>query len=126
MTDPIRTDTGSIAIRATASSDGTLTTIEIFGPLTQATRELFKRLVLEEVAEARTRTAFRHVRLDFAHCTDLDIMGVGCLALVAKRMREQGAIVHAGGLKAGDDLRKLFELTKLDQVIAIEPEPAHG
>lgn len=128
MGDPIRTETGTIAIVTDRTAADNLTTLSILGPLTQATRDLFKRLVLEELLESRLNVTTPMVqikfRLDFTHCTDLDTMGIGALVTVAKRIREAGGLVHATGLSG--DIGELFRLTKLDQVIAIEPVVANG
>lgn len=116
----LRSDPATIAVNAERSVAGDLTRIVIHGPLTQQTRDEFKARMLEELVTAQadaSSPAFKF-RIDFTHCPDIDTTGIGVLVSVAKKIREAGGHVHAAGLN--EDLAKLFELTKLDQVIGIE------
>ncbi len=115
-------ETGAIAIQVERSVSGDLTRLGVCGELTQQTRDRFKQLVVDEIAESRARhdptSGVMKFRFDFALCQNVDSAGLGVLVLMAKRIRDAGGMLHAAGLN--EDLGKLFKLTKLDQVIAVE------
>ncbi len=59
----------------------------------------------------------RRFVLDFADTGYIDSSGLGALVSIAKKVREEGGDLRLAGLN--EDLRSLFELTKLDTLFAI-------
>ena len=55
--------------------------------------------------------------IDFAQTGYIDSSGLGVLVSLAKKVREQGGDLRLAGLN--DDLRTLFELTKLDTLFTL-------
>jgi anti-sigma B factor antagonist len=55
--------------------------------------------------------------IDFAQTGYIDSSGLGVLLSLAKKVREQGGDLRLAGLN--DDLRTLFELTKLDTLFTL-------
>ena len=60
--------------------------------------------------------------LDFTPTAYIDSSGLGALVSISKRVREAGGDLRLAGLN--EDLRSLFELTKLDTLFAISDTPA--
>ena len=84
------------------------------GRLTAADAPELKSVLADLVAAGRTK-----VVVDLEETTFLDSSGLGALVTIAKRVREAGGQIRLAGLN--DDLRSLFELTKLDTLFAIYP-----
>ena len=59
----------------------------------------------------------RRFIIDFARTGYIDSSGLGALVSISKKVREQGGELRLSGLN--EDLRSLFELTKLDTLFAI-------
>lgn len=59
----------------------------------------------------------RRFVIDFSRTGYIDSSGLGALVTISKQVREQGGELRIAGLN--DDLRALFELTKLDTLFAI-------
>lgn len=55
--------------------------------------------------------------IDFSDTGYIDSSGLGALVTIAKKVREAGGDLKLAGLN--DDLRTLFELTKLDTLFTI-------
>jgi len=55
--------------------------------------------------------------IDFSKTGYIDSSGLGALVSISKKIREQGGELRLSGLN--EDLRSLFELTKLDTLFAI-------
>lgn len=70
----------------------------------------------ERVAEAVDFGA-RKVLVDFTATGYIDSSGLGALVSLAKKLREAGGELRLAGLN--EDLRTLFELTKLDTLFDI-------
>ena len=91
---------------------GDIVIVEIEGQLIVSNRQELKQRVLDE-AEAGARK----VVVDFAGTGYIDSAGLGVLVSLAKRLRELGGDIRLANLN--DDLRTLFELTKLDTLFQI-------
>lgn len=63
----------------------------------------------------------RKFLIDFSKTGYIDSSGLGVLVSLSKRIREQGGDLKLAGLN--DDLRSLFELTKLDTLFAVVDSP---
>ena len=59
--------------------------------------------------------------IDFSQTGYIDSSGLGALVSISKRVREQRRELRLRGLN--EDLRSLFELTKLDTLFAIADTP---
>jgi len=59
----------------------------------------------------------RKFLVDFSKAGYIDSSGLGALVSISKKVREQGGELRLSGLN--EDLRSLFELTKLDTLFAI-------
>lgn len=63
----------------------------------------------------------RRFLIDFAQTGYIDSSGLGALVGLARKVREEGGDLRLSGLN--EDLRSLFELTKLDTLFAISETP---
>jgi len=63
----------------------------------------------------------RRFLIDFAQTGYIDSSGLGALVTLARKIREDGGDLRLSGLN--EDLRSLFELTKLDTLFAISETP---
>jgi anti-sigma B factor antagonist len=63
----------------------------------------------------------RRFLIDFAQTGYIDSSGLGALVALARKVREEGGNLRLSGLN--EDLRSLFELTKLDTLFAISDTP---
>jgi anti-sigma B factor antagonist len=63
----------------------------------------------------------RRFLIDFAQTGYIDSSGLGALVLLGRKVREEGGDLRLSGLN--EDLRSLFELTKLDTLFAISETP---
>ena len=70
----------------------------------------------ERVAEA-VDFGSRKILVDFTSTGYIDSSGLGALVSLAKKLRETGGELRLAGLN--EDLRTLFELTKLDALFNI-------
>ena len=94
--------------------NGEVTLVEVEGQLIVGNRQELKQQVLD-----RLEGGDRKFVIDFANTGYIDSSGLGALVTIAKRVREAGGQIRLAGLN--DDLRSLFELTKLDTLFAIYP-----
>jgi len=101
------------------SRDGDVVIVEIEGQLIVSNRQELKQRVLDE-AEGGARK----VLIDFARTGYIDSAGLGVLVSLAKRLRELGGDIRLANLN--DDLRTLFELTKLDTLFQIADTREHA
>ena len=62
--------------------------------------------------------------IDFANTGYIDSSGLGVLVSLSKKIREQGGELRLAGLN--EDLRTLFELTKLDTLFKISDSRAEA
>jgi anti-sigma B factor antagonist len=72
---------------------------------------------LKDLVQAALERGERRLLIDFSRTGYIDSSGLGALVSISKRIREVGAELRLSGLN--DDLRSLFELTKLDTLFAI-------
>ena len=86
--------------------------VDVEGQLVVTNRQDFKQAILDEV-ELGART----VVLDFTQSGYIDSSGLGALVSLSKRVRDAGGDVRLTGLN--EDLRRLFELTRLDQLFPL-------
>jgi anti-sigma B factor antagonist len=92
-------------------SDG-ITIIDVKGQLIVGNRQELKQKVLDEL-----ETGSRRFLVDFAGTGYIDSSGLGVLVSLSKKIREQGGELRLANLN--EDLRTLFELTKLDSLFHI-------
>jgi anti-sigma B factor antagonist len=91
--------------KVVAKDDVTL--IEVGGQLIVGNRQLLKEQVLDQLERGD-----RKFILDFSKTDYIDSSGLGVLVTLSKKIREQGGQLSLVSLS--EDLRTLFELTKLD------------
>ena len=91
--------------KVVAKDDVTL--IEVGGQLIVGNRQLLKEQVLDQLERGD-----REFIVDFSKTDYIDSSGLGVLVTLSKKIREQGGQLSLVGLS--EDLRTLFELTKLD------------
>ena len=94
-----------MGFKVVAKDDATL--IEVGGQLIVGNRQLLKEQVLDQLERGD-----RKFILDFSKTDYIDSSGLGVLVTLSKKIREQGGQLSLVGLS--EDLRTLFELTKLD------------
>lgn len=94
------------------SKQGDVTVIDVEGQLIVGNRQELKQKVLDEL-EAGSRKFL----IDFSGTGYIDSSGLGVLVSLSKKIREQGGELRLANLN--DDLRTLFELTKLDTLFHI-------
>lgn len=104
-----------MALRESRQANGVLV-VHVDGQLVITNRAELKDLVQERLAAGD-----RRVVLDFTQTPYIDSSGLGALVTIAKRIRDEGGDVRLAGLN--DDLRQLFELTKLDTLFSISATP---
>jgi anti-sigma B factor antagonist len=99
---------------------GDTVVVDVEGQLVVGNRQELKQAVLEEVERGE-----RKFVVDFSRTGYIDSAGLGILVSVSKKVRESGGELRLANLN--DDLRTLFELTKLDVLFQfVEPEGSVG
>jgi len=63
----------------------------------------------------------RKFLIDFSRTGYIDSSGLGVLVSLSKKIRDEGGDLRLAGLN--EDLKTLFELTKLDTLFAITDSP---
>ncbi len=96
----------------TIAKSGDITLVEVEGQLIVGNRQELKQRVLEELEHGE-----RQFLIDFARTGYIDSSGLGVLVSLSKKIREIGGELRLANLN--DDLRTLFELTKLDTLFQI-------
>ena len=104
-----------MALRETRRDNGVLV-VHVDGQLV-----ITNRAELKDLLQQRLASGDRRFVLDFTQTPYIDSSGLGALVTIAKRVREDGGDVRLAGLN--DDLRQLFELTKLDTLFSISGTP---
>jgi anti-sigma B factor antagonist len=94
------------------SKSGDVTLIEVEGQLIVGNRQELKQQVLDQLEDGDQKFV-----IDFANTGYIDSSGLGVLVSLSKKIREQGGELRLSSLN--DDLRTLFELTKLDTLFRI-------
>lgn len=93
-----------------------VTVVRVDGQLIVGNRQELKELIQTAVDRGE-----RRILVDFSRTGYIDSSGLGALVSVSKRVREVGGELRLSGLN--EDLRSLFELTKLDTLFAIADTP---
>ena len=86
--------------------------VDVEGQLIVGNRHELKQKVLEELEKGE-----RKFIVDFEKTGYIDSSGLGVLVSLSKKIREQGGELRLANLN--EDLRTLFELTKLDTLFHI-------
>lgn len=86
--------------------------VSVDGQLIVANRNELKDKVLKALEAGESKFV-----LDFSSTEYIDSSGLGVLVSVSKKIREAGGELRLAGLN--EDLRMLFELTKLDTLFKI-------
>ena len=94
------------------TKQGEVVVVEVEGQLIVGNRNEFKQRVLDELERGA-----RKVLIDFARTGYIDSSGLGVLVTLSRRIREEGGELRLANLN--DDLKTLFELTKLDTLFQI-------
>lgn len=106
-----------MGFQVTKSDDVTVVVVE--GQLIVGNRQELKQKVLEELESGE-----RKFVVDFDKTGYIDSSGLGVLVSLSKKIREQGGELRLAGLN--EDLRTLFELTKLDTLFKISDSRAEA
>ena len=96
-----------------------VTQVTIDGQLIVANRHELKQIVQDGLDQGARRFV-----IDFTPTAYIDSSGLGALVSLSKRVRQLGGDLRLAGLN--EDLRSLFELTKLDTLFAISDTPAEA
>jgi anti-sigma B factor antagonist len=103
----------------TVTKEGDVTVVDVEGQLIVGNRQELKQRVLEELERGEETFV-----IDFANTGYIDSSGLGVLVSLSKKIREQGGELRLAGLN--EDLRTLFELTKLDTLFVITDSRAEA
>jgi anti-anti-sigma factor len=95
-----------------AQDAGGVYVVQVEGQLIVGNRQELKDLVREALEAGE-----RKFVIDFTDTGYIDSSGLGALVSISKKVREAGGDLRLAGLN--EDLRSLFELTKLDTLFAI-------
>lgn len=95
---------------------GGVTVVQVDGQLIVGNRHELKELI-----QAALDSGERRFLVDFSRTGYIDSSGLGALVSISKRIREAGGELRLSGLN--EDLRSLFELTKLDTLFTIMETP---
>ncbi|MSR22273.1 MAG: anti-sigma factor antagonist [Gemmatimonadetes bacterium] len=98
---------------------GGVTVVDVDGQLIVGNRQELKQKVLDELEKGE-----RKFLVDFTKTGYIDSSGLGVLVSLSKKIREQGGELRLSSLN--EDLRTLFELTKLDTLFRIAGSRAEG
>lgn len=96
-----------------------VTMVTVEGQLIVANRHELKQIVQDALDQGA-----RHFVIDFTPTAYIDSSGLGALVSMSKRVRQAGGDLRLAGLN--EDLRSLFELTKLDTLFAIFATPGEA
>ncbi len=98
---------------------GEVTVVDVDGQLIVGNRQELKQKVLQELERGT-----RRFLVDFTETGYIDSSGLGVLVSLSKKVREQGGDLRLSSLN--EDLRTLFELTKLDTLFRISKTREEG
>ena len=91
---------------------GGVVVVEVDGQLIVGNRQELKQKVLDALEAGNKKFL-----IDFSKTGYIDSSGLGVLVSLSKKIRDEGGDLRLAGLN--DDLKTLFELTKLDTLFAI-------
>jgi anti-sigma B factor antagonist len=94
------------------TNGGGVSVVRIDGQLIVGNRQELKTLIQEGLDQGE-----RKFLIDCTGTGYIDSSGLGALVSLSKKVREQGGELRISGLN--EDLRSLFELTKLDTLFQI-------
>jgi anti-sigma B factor antagonist len=103
----------------TVSRQDGVAVVHVGGQLVIGNRNELKELLAQRLAAGDRRFV-----LDFTHTPYIDSSGLGALVTMARKARDEGGEIRLAGLN--EDLRTLFELTKLDTLFRITETPAQA
>jgi anti-sigma B factor antagonist len=103
----------------TISKDKGAVVVSVEGQLIVGNRQELKQKVLDELERGE-----RKFLIDFSGTGYIDSSGLGVLVSLSKKIREQGGDLRLANLN--DDLKTLFELTKLDTLFQIAESRERG
>ncbi len=89
-----------------------VTLVDVTGQLIVGNRQELKQVVLEQLDAGS-----RKFLMDFQNTAYIDSSGLGVLVSLSKKIREKGGELRLAGLN--EDLRMLFDLTKLNTLFQI-------
>jgi len=98
---------------------GEVVVFDVEGQLIVGNRQELKQAVLAELEGGA-----RKFLVDFTNTGYIDSSGLGVLVSLSKKIREQGGELRLSSLN--EDLRTLFELTKLDTLFRIADSREEG
>lgn len=101
------------------SREGEVTVVDVTGQLIVGNRQELRQTVLDEL-----RGGARRFLIDFTGTAYIDSSGLGVLVSLSKKIREAGGELRLSNLS--EDLRTLFELTKLDTLFRIVDSRQEG
>ncbi|MEX0855962.1 MAG: STAS domain-containing protein [Gemmatimonadota bacterium] len=101
------------------NSQEDITVVDVDGQLIVGNRQELKQKVLDELERGA-----RKFLVDFTNTGYIDSSGLGVLVSLSKKVREQGGELRLSTLN--EDLRTLFELTKLDTLFRIADSREEG
>ena len=90
--------------------------VAVDGQLIVGNRQELKQKILDAL-----EAGDRKFLIDFSHTGYIDSSGLGVLVSLSKKIRDQGGDLRLASLN--EDLKTLFELTKLDTLFAISDSP---
>ena len=96
----------------TVRKQGGVLVIDVDGQLIVGNRRDLKQRVLDALDAGD-----RKFLIDFTRTGYIDSSGLGVLVSLSKKIRDEGGDLRLAGLN--EDLKTLFELTKLDTLFAI-------
>jgi anti-sigma B factor antagonist len=96
----------------TVRKQGGVLVIDVDGQLIVGNRQDLKQRVLDAL-----EAGDRKFLIDFTRTGYIDSSGLGVLVSLSKKIRDEGGDLRLAGLN--EDLKTLFELTKLDTLFAI-------
>ena len=96
-----------------ATKQGGVVVIAVEGQLVAGNRQQLREAVVSEI-ERGTRSFV----IDFAEAGYVDSAGLGALVSLSKKIRESSGSLRLTNLN--EDLRTLFELTRLDTLFALD------
>ena len=99
--------------------EGDVVVVDVDGQLIVGNRQELKQTILDQVEAGE-----RKFLVDFTHTGYIDSSGLGVLVSLSKKIREQGGELRLSTLN--EDLRTLFELTKLDTLFRIADSREEG
>ena len=103
----------------TIARQGPIVVVDVEGQLIVGNRQELKQKVLDELEKGE-----RKFLIDFGRTGYIDSSGLGVLVSLSKKIREQGGELRLANLN--DDLKTLFELTKLDTLFQIADSRERG